>query len=108
MAQICKKCLLREMAEADAKMIEKYKEAIKKEDQVSESEYERRLTVCKTCELLNAGTCGACGCYVELRAAAAVSKCPYKKWRQFRRTVTIFYCGNITTFPPPGRTRDSL
>lgn len=30
MAQICKKCLLREMAEADAKMIEKYKEAIKK------------------------------------------------------------------------------
>ncbi len=35
------------------------KEAIKKEDQVSESEYERRLTVCKTCELLNAGTCGA-------------------------------------------------
>ena len=27
MAQICKKCLLREMAEADAKMIEKYKEA---------------------------------------------------------------------------------
>ena len=54
MAQICKKCLLREMAEADAKMIEKYKEAIKKEDQVSESEYERRLTVCKTCELLNA------------------------------------------------------
>ena len=46
MAQICKKCLLREMAEADAKMIEKYKEAIKKEDQVSESEYERRLTVC--------------------------------------------------------------
>lgn len=78
MAQICKKCLLREMAEADAKMIEKYKEAIKKEDQVSESEYERRLTVCKTCEFLNAGTCGACGCYVELRAAAAVSKCPYK------------------------------
>ena len=43
--------LLREMAEADAKMIEKYKEAIKKEDHVSESEYDSRLTVCKTCEL---------------------------------------------------------
>ena len=57
MAQICKKCLLREMAEADAKMIEKYKEAIKKEDQVSESEYERRLNVCKTCDLLNSGKC---------------------------------------------------
>ena len=82
MAQICKKCLLREMAEADAKMIEKYKEAIKKEDQVSESEYERRLNVCKTCDLLNAGTCGACGCYVELRAVKRNSACPHEnpKW----------------------------
>ena len=68
------------MAEADAKMSENYNEAIKIEDQASQSEYERRLTVCKTSELLNAGTCGACGCYVELRDAAAVSKCPYKKW----------------------------
>ena len=85
MAQICKKCLLREMAEADAKMIEKYKEAIKKEDQVSESEYERRLTVCKTCELLNAGTCGACGCYVELRAAEAQ--------RDFRRRAALHRAG---------------
>ena len=75
MAQICKKCLLREMAEADAKMIEKYKEAIKKEDQVSESEYERRLTVCKTCELLNAGTCGACGCYVRSEERRVGKEC---------------------------------
>ena len=35
MAQICKKCLLREMAEADAKMIEKYKEA-RSEEHTSE------------------------------------------------------------------------
>ena len=34
MAQICKKCLLREMAEADAKMNEKYKEKIIKENKV--------------------------------------------------------------------------
>ncbi len=80
MASICKKCLLREMAEADQKMIEKYKDAIKEADQVEPEEYERRLAICKECELLNAGTCGACGCYVELRAVAQVGHCPYKKW----------------------------
>lgn len=80
MAHICKKCLFREMAEADRKMIEKYKEAIKQADQVTPEEYECRLSACKDCELLNAGTCGACGCYVELRAAAKIGHCPYKKW----------------------------
>lgn len=80
MAQICKKCLLREMAEEDRKMIEKYKEAIRQADQVPAEEYERRLALCRECDLLNAGTCGACGCYVELRAAAKVSNCPYRKW----------------------------
>jgi len=104
MAQICKKCLLREMAEADAKMIEKYKEAIKIEDQASESEYERRLTVCKTCELLNAGTCGACGCYVELRAAAAVSNAHIKNGDSSDGLLP-FFCGNITSFLPSGRSR---
>ena len=47
------------MAEEDGKKIEIYREAIKKEDRVSEEEYEERLTRCKQCELLNAGTCGA-------------------------------------------------
>ncbi len=80
MQKICKRCLLREMAEADQAMIKKYKAAIKGEDQVPKEEYERRLLVCKECEKLNAGTCAACGCYVELRAAAKVSHCPHKKW----------------------------
>lgn len=80
MAHICKKCLLREMAEADVKMIENYRDAIKEKDRVGEEVYENRLQICKSCELLNAGTCGACGCYVELRAIAKVGKCPHKKW----------------------------
>lgn len=80
MAHICKKCLFREMAEADQQMIQKYKEAIKQADQVPAEEYESRLAFCKECELLNAGTCGACGCYVELRAAAKMGHCPYRKW----------------------------
>ena len=41
MASICKKCLLREMAEKDARMIETYREAIKKQDRVEESVYEK-------------------------------------------------------------------
>ena len=77
---VCKKCLLREMAEADRENIERYVAAIQGRDRVAEAEYERRLAVCKTCDLLNAGTCGACGCYVELRALTAVSHCPHKKW----------------------------
>ncbi len=80
MNNVCKKCLMREMAEADALMIEKYKAAIKNEDRVSEDIYEKRLSVCKECDRLNAGTCAACGCYVELRALSPVSKCPYHSW----------------------------
>lgn len=80
MNNVCKKCLMREMAEADALMIEKYKAAIKNEDRVSEDIYEKRLSICKECDRLNAGTCAACGCYVELRALSPVSKCPYHSW----------------------------
>ncbi len=76
----CKKCLLRELAEADMSMIEKYKAAIKMNDRVPEEVYESRLSVCKKCDKLNAGTCLSCGCYVEIRAVATVAKCPNKKW----------------------------
>lgn len=75
---ICKRCLLREMSEADKLNIAKYRDAIKV--RVSESVYESRLAVCKQCDSLNSGTCNACGCYVELRALGEVSKCPHKKW----------------------------
>lgn len=80
MKKVCKRCLLREMAEEDQKKIEIYKDAIKKEDRVSDAEYEHRLSVCKKCEQLLMGTCGACGCYVELRAVARAGRCPHKKW----------------------------
>lgn len=80
MAGVCKKCLQREMAEADRSMIQTYIAAIKKEDRVSNDVYETRLSACKECDRLNAGTCNACGCYVELRALTPVSHCPYKKW----------------------------
>lgn len=78
--RVCKHCLMREMAEADAAMIEKYKAAIKASDRVNETTYESRLTVCKTCDKLDSGTCFSCGCYVELRALAINGKCPMNKW----------------------------
>ena len=80
-ARICKKCYIYGMAEEDARNIEKYREAIKEADRVSEETYEKRLAVCESCDMLNAGTCGACGCYVQLRATAKSGRCPRKKWQ---------------------------
>lgn len=85
MKTVCKKCLLRDMAEADNKMIETYKAAIKAADRATEACYESRLLICKECRYLNQGTCGACGCYVELRAAAKNAACPYQKWQAHSR-----------------------
>lgn len=79
MSNDCKMCLIREMADAGID-IEKYKNAIKMEDRVSEEKYEDRLSVCKKCEKLNSGTCFACGCYVELRALGKLNSCPHKLW----------------------------
>ncbi|MBQ2115498.1 MAG: hypothetical protein IIW54_02160 [Lachnospiraceae bacterium] len=84
--RICTRCLLRDLLDEDStkksqmEMIEKYRDAIKQADRVTDEEYEKRLGICQECEKLNAGTCGACGCYVELRAIAKVSRCPRKKW----------------------------
>ncbi len=78
--RVCTRCLLRDMIDADISMIEKYKSALKLEDMATDEEYERRLAICTSCEKLNEGTCMSCGCYVELRAAAKISKCPTKKW----------------------------
>ncbi len=78
MSNICKRCLLRDMAAEDRENVAKYRDAIK--ERVSEELYEKRLSACKECDHLNAGTCNACGCYVELRALAILGKCPHKKW----------------------------
>ncbi len=78
--RICKRCLLRDLAEEDQKDLKKYLAAIKPADRASEALYEERLAVCRECELLVEATCEACGCYVEFRAYAAISRCPNKKW----------------------------
>ena len=77
----CKKCLLAELD--NEKLLADVRTAVNRlpaNAKVSDGEYRLRLETCKNCDYLNEGTCNACGCYVELRAAAKTGKCPYKKW----------------------------
>lgn len=77
----CLKCLL---IEIDQKayftnlhnLIENMDEDVK----TSSDTYQLRLITCKNCDYLRDGLCGACGCYVELRAAVAAQSCPYDHW----------------------------
>lgn len=83
----CRKCLLAELD--DKTELARVRTAIDRldaADKVTGREYEERLIVCRECDYLNEGTCNACGCYVELRAAAKSGKCPYDRWsRQINR-----------------------
>lgn len=79
--RICKKCLIRELAEkAEYKNMYDYIENLDPDIRAPEPTYEERLSVCKQCDKLLSGMCRACGCYVEMRAALVKNTCPYKKW----------------------------
>jgi hypothetical protein len=81
-SKFCKKCLLAELD--NEKLLAEVRQAIDRladDMKVSDEIYRERLETCKECDYLNEGTCGACGCYVELRAAAKTGRCPYKKWK---------------------------
>lgn len=81
--RICKKCLLEQLDnEKLLKDIERAKALIDDVDKASDEEYNRRLSICLECDYLNQGTCTACGCFVELRAASKAGKCPYSKWQK--------------------------
>ena len=77
----CLKCLLRERdEEAYMRQLHHYIELLDADVRTAQAIYEKRLEACKACAYLEAGTCLACGCYVELRAAVKKNKCPYKRW----------------------------
>jgi len=79
--RLCRKCLLAELD--NEKLLADVRNAIERlgdKMRVGDELYKKRLDECRACDYLNEGTCGACGCYVELRAAAKTGKCPYKKW----------------------------
>ena len=76
----CYKCLLREMdEEAYMKQLHRCIELLDRDVKTAEEIYKGRLSLCKQCDYLEAGTCQACGCYVELRAARSEMNCPHEK-----------------------------
>ena len=77
----CRRCLLEEFdREAYLRTLKEHIESTPARERTPEEEYRRRLDVCKACDFLEAGTCRACGCFVELRAASRRGRCPYRKW----------------------------
>ena len=79
----CLKCLLRELdEEAYRKQLHRYIVQLDPDVKTAQQVYEKRLEACKACDYLEAGTCLACGCYVELRAAVKKNRCPYRRWEK--------------------------
>lgn len=79
---LCRKCLTRDMDQKEYfENLHTYIANLEEDVKVSEPLYERRLLVCKSCDLLYDGMCRACGCYVELRAVMKKNGCPYEKWK---------------------------
>ncbi len=56
--------------------LEAYIEGLDESDRVTQNVYEERLQICNGCKNLTRGMCRLCGCFVELRAALKVRKCP--------------------------------
>lgn len=81
MKEHCIKCLLEELDPAQYERdIGRLLAMMDREQKTPREEYEHRLAVCKNCDYLSKGTCNACGCFVELRAATGSIHCPYKRW----------------------------
>ena len=82
--RVCRHCLLADMEDERA-LRDSITERIRLlpgDERAEDAEYTRRLTLCRACDQLNAGTCAQCGCYVELRAARRGMHCPHvcPKW----------------------------
>lgn len=79
----CRKCLLyAETREEFFQRLDTYIKNLSEDDRVSQEVYENRLEFCSHCPRLMGGMCSLCGCYVELRAALRVRRCPDipRKW----------------------------
>lgn len=79
--RICRKCLTADMDEKKYfENLHSYIANLDEELKACQPLYEKRLAVCKSCDLLADGMCRACGCFVELRAVMRKNVCPYRKW----------------------------
>lgn len=76
----CRKCLLEEIdRDGVYASIRELLHALPEDGRTEENEYRRRLELCKQCDFLIEGTCGMCGCFVELRAAKVNMHCPHEE-----------------------------
>ena len=66
------------LSEAEYKHMKDYINAIDSYIKTNKEEYERRLSLCKSCDYLINGMCKHCGCFVEMRAAVSKNYCPDK------------------------------
>ena len=75
--RVCRKCLLyTESREEFFQKLEAYIDNLAEDDRTDQETYESRLKACAQCPNLTDGMCVLCGCYVELRAALKVRRCP--------------------------------
>ncbi len=82
--RVCRRCLTSDMDEAEYfENLHAYIENLDADSKVASGQYEERLSICKSCDLLADGMCRACGCFVELRAALWKNACPYDKWQAY-------------------------
>lgn len=79
--RVCRKCLTADMDKEEYfKNLHVYIANLDDDVKANQPLYEKRLVVCKSCDLLADGMCRACGCFVELRAVIDKKSCPYEKW----------------------------
>lgn len=79
----CKRCLLIDIdVDGLYKEVSELISLIPDDRRASDELYRERLDTCRTCDNLQNGMCGECGCFVELRAANTANYCPSypKKW----------------------------
>lgn len=75
--QPCKKCLLSQTdPEGIYKEIKEMIAALPEEKRADGDTYRQRLEICGKCPYIGEGTCGKCGCFIELRAAKKYMHCP--------------------------------
>ncbi len=80
--RVCKNCLLRDNLSQEEiyRSIQARIESLEVDVRASATLYEARLARCMVCDMLLAGMCRVCGCYIELRAAKAQNACPRGYW----------------------------
>ena len=74
----CRRCLLEDMP-SEAQLRNSIRELIDllpDHLRAPDDDVSRRLSLCRECDHLTGGMCALCGCYVELRAANSIQRCP--------------------------------